>query len=297
MQFFTFDNSAQMEKFFKKNLKSREESKVEYCILDEFKKKKALFVAPHAFVGRVYFEISGRKVYAVVGDKNTGKLARLAALHTNTAYVIPKVLRTEADPARAPEDLGKGLKLLTPFYSEKNRRLGKIYIEIHKNKKLRCVLEKYNEIIDALDPKAVVFIHGMAKFSVDKISKQQKKRKVDIMLGFGKNYEGIGNSKKNALHFKKELINKTNKILKSFNIKKYLEIKISKWSFTGEKNYPLNRHVIEYNKAHKNKRLGINVEFNLAGRTTKGDVNLPTVRYQLAVQALADLVVEWSGKL
>lgn len=296
MQFLTFSDSTKMDKFLKKNLKPSEENRVEYCTLNEFKQKKVLFVAPHAFVKRVRLKISGRDVYVVIGDKNTGRLARLAALHTGTAYAIPRVLRTEADPARSPEDLGKNLKLLAPFYSKKGRRLGKIYIRIHKNKKLHYILKKYHEIITTLSPKAIVFIHGMAKFSIDRISKQQKEKKVDIFLGFGKNYEGIGNSKENALLFKKELINKTKEILSDFDIKKYLRIGISKYAFVGEKNYPLNKHIIEYNRTHKNKRLGINVEFNLAGRTTKKDVNLPTVEYQLGVQALGDLVVEWSRK-
>lgn len=273
-----------MDRVLEKKLKPVEEDGIEYCILDGFKDNRILFTAPHAFTSRIRMKKFGEGAYIGIGDKNTGKLARLAALHTNTAYIIPKVLRTEVDPSRPPEDLGKDLKLLVPIlHSEKEKKT--IYIPIHQNKSLEYILDRYHKLIGSFKPRGIVFIHGM-----------HSRHKFDILLGFGENYIGI-NGKDKAFKFKKELINKTQRLFQKFGIKQELNIEVSKWLFVGKNNYPLEKYVIEYNKKHKKKRIGVNAEFNLRGRTSKEDKNLPTIRYQLALQTLADLTVEWNKKL
>jgi len=272
---FSFDSSEQMENKLKE-LKPIEKEKIEYCILDGFKNNKIIFTAPHALTDRIYLKHLGKNAYVGIGDKNTGKLAKLAALYTNTSYIIPKVVRTEVDMARSPEDIGKNLKLLAPIFYSKTEK--KTYISIHQNKKLRPILERYYNIIDNFDPKSIIFIHGM-----------HKRHNFDLLLGFGQDFAGIG-GKQNAFKFKKELGNKIQE-----KIKQKFKIGVSNWLFVGKNNYLFKKNITDYNKRHKEKKIGINLEFNLRGRITKDDKNMPTPQYQIAVQILANLVVEWTN--
>jgi len=286
MKFFIFHSSECMDKTLKEKLNPNEENGLEYSVLDKFDSFRVLFVAPHAHVRKIYLKKYGRNAYTVVGDKNTGRLTRLAALHTRTGYLIPKVLRISADPARDPDDLGKGMKLLVPLYhSETNKK--KIKMVIHRDEKFKPFLFKFHEVIENFKTKSIVQIHGM-----------HKRHKFDILLGFGKDYLGIG-GKNRAFKLREEFVRKCDEIFENFRMKNDIKIGIAKKLFVGRENYILNKHVISYNNydEHDDKRMGFIAEFNLRGRTSKNDKNLPTMKYQLAVQVLADVVVNWSKKI
>ncbi|MDI6825627.1 MAG: hypothetical protein QMD36_00300 [Candidatus Aenigmarchaeota archaeon] len=273
-----------MDDFLRDKLKPREKDGIEYGILDNFKNNRVLFTAPHAYVKKIYLPEFGERAYVNIGDRNTGRLTRIVALHTRTAFMIPKVLRTRADPARPPDELGKGLKLFATVMGTKNKEL-RTYLEIHKNRKFLHVLEKYHELISNLSPKGIICFHGM-----------HLRREFDVLLGFGKRYEMIL-GKKNAFRFKKELIEKIHDAFPEFGFRQEMKIAVSKILFTGEMNYVLAKHVIEHNKKSQKKRIGINVELNLRGRVSKDDKNLPTPEYQLACQILGELSIEWTRKL
>ena len=94
-----------------------------------------------------------------------------------------------------------------------------------------------------------------------------------------------------SLSSKNLYIKNLNEALPQLKLENKLKINISKWLFTGEKNYVLSRHVIQHNKNNKRKRFGMHVEFNARGRI----LNEESVgkNYQIAAQVLADTVLEW----
>jgi hypothetical protein len=278
MNYLLFQSSESLESFLKRRVCPEVENKIEWCVMEKFPVNRILFTAEHAVVARIDMKEFGAKAYTRVGDKNTGLLARLAAHYTRSAYVIPRFLRTEADAARPPEDLGKGLRLFVRvFYSKQ----ATTYVPIHSNPAYLSCLEKYHQTIEQLNPKAIVSVHGM-----------NVKRKFDVLFGFGENYECIG-GKKEAFRFKNEFASYMDDVLKGMNGN--LNIAVSTWLLTGSRNYVLTKHVAEYNKMHENKRIGMQVEFNWKGRIMNNDRTVPSIPYQAVVQALGDFVFKWTN--
>ena len=272
--YLVFRTPEEMNEFFEKNLKVREKMKIEYAILSNFKKNRVVFCAPHAVTERIYV---GNGKYIGIGDKNTEKLAKIAALRIGSVYISPKFSRREADLTRDPRKLGNGIKLLAPLYGKK---VSKTYVSIHTNKKFMKSLEFYHGLIGRLNPKALVFIHGM-----------HRRSKADVVLGLGKNMEyfiGEDFAKKFLEDFKLG----TSEALKKFSISRELKIRIAR-TYRGIDDYGLKTHVLNHNLESKKKRVGMNVEFNLRGRVTKKYKELPSVEYQLTVQVLADTLLKW----
>ena len=280
MKFVIFNSKKELENFMKK-IRREKLDKIEYGILKNFKKNRVLFTAEHAYTSRVKTPQYGKESYVKIGDKNTDKLAMIMAHKLKSSFLIPRLSRVEADANRPINTLGKNERILLEIFKSKDKN--KKYFRIHRNKEYTPFLEKYHSIIEKLNPSALVCVHGMC----------EKDHPPDILLGFGKNYRIIGGTE-NALEFKNLFIKKVNKTLSQFKIENKLKINISKSLFTGEKNYLLSKHVIQYNKTNRKKRFGMHVEFNARGRIIRR--NFIRKDYQIAAQVLADTVLEWLKK-
>ena len=279
MKFLIFDNTKDRKNFLE-NPSFKKKENVEYGILNNFNKNRILFTAEHNVTTDIKTPKYGKKSFIRMGDKNTDKLAKIMAHRIKSGFLIPKFSRIDVDACRPIENIGKNEKILVKVY---NSNIGMIRYRIHRNKNYVPFLMNYHSIIEKLNPSALISVHGM----------REKGHPPDILMGFGKNYRIIGGVKK-ALEFKKYYIKKLNDVFRKFKTKNMLKINISKWLFTGEKNYVLNKHVIQYNKNNKKKRFGMHVEFNMRGRI----INKEFIRkdYQIASQVLADTILEWMGK-
>lgn len=279
--YLTFATSEELNNFLKRKIEPVVQDKIEYCIMEKFAANKILFTAEHAM--RKKIEVNdGGKGYIYIGDINTDILAKLAAFYIHSAYIFPLFLRTQADAARPPEDIGKGLRLFTRIFSKGSSKT--TYMPIHQDTTYLPYLMKYHELIKHLSPDVIVSIHGM---SVN--------RKFDVLFGFGENYEAIG-GKKNAFRFKNEFESFVDGIFSLVGKKNNLKIALSTQLLTGSKNHVLTKHVIEYNRGlngGQHKRFGMQVEFNWKGRVKTGDKGRPTIPYQILVQALGDFVYKW----
>lgn len=281
--YLTFTTSEALNNFLKRKTEPVIKDKIEYCVMEKFRSTRLLFTAEHAQTKKIEMPEFGKAAYIGIGDKNTGILAKLAAYYMHSAYVIPLFLRTEADASRPVNELGKGLTLLSKvFYANR-----KIHVPIHTDVSYLPYLKRYHKIIEKLNPRALISIHGM-----------NVKRKFDILFGFGDGYKGIGNKKK-AFEFKLKFIEYLDEIFRLLGLKNNLDIAVSTWFLRGSRNEILTSHVIEYNrKSKEEKRFGVQVEFNWRGRAMEADRSIPTLPYQLAVQALGDFVYKWTrGKI
>ncbi|MDI6806555.1 MAG: hypothetical protein QMD14_01920 [Candidatus Aenigmarchaeota archaeon] len=277
MSFFTFGSLDELRSFLGRKIHPQVVEEVEYFVMERFPIKKVLFTAEHAVSKEIPMKEYGKNAYIVIGDKNTDTLAKLAAYYIKSAYVATLFSRIDADAARDTMELGKGLRLFVRvFNSEKQPS---IYVPIHSNKSYLSNLRRYHRVIEELNPKTIISIHGM-----------HVGRKFDMLFGFDKNYGGIG-GKENAFRFKREFISFLDGVFSELGIRNNLEIAVSTWLFTGSRNYVLTKHVIEHNKKSKEKRIGMQVEFNWKGRV--GEIAIPTIPYQVAVQALADFITKW----
>ena len=265
-----------IKKNFPRKIPYKRIKNIDYCILDEFKKNRILFTAEHAQTSVIKTPEYGNKSYISLGDKNTDKLAMMMAHRLQSGFMIPRFSRIDADPCRPINTLGKNERILVKVFGLNEKK----YFLIHRNKNYAPLLSEYHSIIEKLNPSAIVSVHGMGP----------QKHPPDILLGFGRGYRIIG-GRKNALRFKEFFIQKVVDALARLKIENNLNIKISKWLFTGEKNYILFRHVIQHNKESKKKRFGMHVEFNSRGRII--DRNFIRKDYQIASQLLADAVLEW----
>ena len=287
LKYRTFTSSEQMQWFFKRNTEPVVEDKIEYCVMERFKVNRILFTAEHAMRKEIEVNENGKRGYICVGDLNTDVLAKLGATYLRSAYIFPLFVRTEADAARPPEELGKGLRLFTRVFS-KGKSLRITYIPIHKNRAYLQHLLKYHWLIEELNPRAIVSVHGMSV-----------KRKFDVLFGFGDDYMTIG-GKKEAFRFKAEFTDFLDRTFADLGIKNNLKIAVSTWLLMGSRNYVLARHVIDYNKnldKSEKKRIGMQVEFNWKGRVTRSDKARPTIPYQILVQALGDFVFRWTNNV
>jgi len=251
--------------------------------MEKFPGSRILFTAEHAQTVRVPLEDVGSKAYAGLGDKNTGILAKIGAYYLRSAYMMPLFVRTDADASRPPEDLGRGLRL---FVKPRHGQHKTVAVQIHKKSGMMQHLSKYHNTIEALDPSVIVSVHGISA-----------KRKFDLLFGFGKDYEFIG-GKSEAFRFRNEFTNYLDYIFREIGVNHALKIGVSTWRFTGSQNYVLTKHVGEYNEKRdkgKKKRIGLQVEMNFRGRVSSDDENIPTIPYQLVVQALGDFVYRWKN--
>jgi len=279
MGYLTFDSSESLRAFFTRKLNPTEKNNIEFCVMEKFPVNKILFTAEHAVCNKIPMKKFGKKAYIGIGDKNTDLLAKLAAFSIRSAYMIPKFLRTEADASRSPEELGLGLRLFSKIFYSKGQST--TYIPIHTDPSYLPYLQGYHRTIEELDPRTIISIHGM-----------HIKRKFDLLFGFGENYEAIG-GKKEAFRFKNEFNSFLDNVFKKLGLRGNLNIAVSTWFLTGSRNYVISNHVIEHNKKSENKRIGMQVEFNWRGRVKKGDL-VPTLAYQVVVQALGDFIFKWT---
>jgi len=193
---------------------------------------------------------------------------------------MPLFCRIDADASRDPKELGKGLRLFVHTHGTKKQKY--VFLPIHRNKNFLPYLINYHKIIESLNPRILISVHGVSI-----------KRKFDLILGFGRNYMGIG-GKKNAFKFKIEFLEFLDRVFNSLGMKNNLEIVVSTWRFTGSMNFVLTSHVIDYNKKNSDKRrLGFQVEFNYRGRVSKFDKRLPSPEYQVTIQALGLFSLQW----
>ena len=250
-----FKNLKEFNDFFNKIRTNWIENKIEYKVFSGYEENKILIVAPHAFQGRCFVNISGKMKKIKVGETNIHILTKIASYNINGAFIISYVPRTEADFARKPELLGKGLKLNFLVNGKRHP------IDIHKNTKYFYLLEKFHKMIEDLNPKFILSFHGT------------EIPNFDALLGFGKNKKYI-KGKENAFRFRKNVLKK----LKKLDIQD-LKIKISK-IYRGISEAVLNMHV-------KDNRMGILVEFNKTGR-----LPFPSLKYQKMAICIAETAAE-----
>lgn len=291
--YLVFASSDALERFFKRKIHPKTENGIEYCVMERFAGNRILFTAEHAQTKRIVVESLDTHEYVGVGDKNTDVLVKIAAYYLRSAYIMPLFVRTEADASRPPEDLGRGLRLFVTVKRSgrdvKGRSSGykTSYIQIHKDSSMLPKLLKYHQTIEKLDPRTIVSLHGLSR-----------KREYDMLFGFGHDYECIG-GKNQAFKFKNEFTEYLGSVFREIGVRSNLKIAVSTWKFTGSKNHVLVNHVIEHNKKTtdpKKKRIGLQAELNLRGRVTKNDDSIPTIPYQLVVQALGDFVFKWNNR-
>jgi hypothetical protein len=274
-----------MNRFFRRKISPTATGAVEYCVMEKFRGNRVLFTAEHAQTKRLPLREVGKKTYVGVGDKNTGVLAKIGAYYLRSAYIMPRFIRTDADASRPPDDLGIGLRLFVrPNHSEQKT----MYVPIHADKSSLPKLNEYHRVIEQLDPRAIISVHGISI-----------KREFDLLFGFGEDYETIG-GKKEAFRFRHEFTEYLDRIFRETGVRTNLKIAVSTWRFTGSQNHVLTRHIIEHNRTTtkndpKKKRIGFQIEMNLRGRRTRGDSGLPTISYQLTMQALGDFIYKWNN--
>jgi len=277
--FLVFKSSKDLESFLKRKLDPVRKNGVEYCTFNNFRRNRILFTAEHAVTKKVFLPSLGKGAYVGVGDVNTDILAKLGAVFNKGAYVMPLFCRTEADASRDPRELGKGLRLFVHTHKTKKQKY--VFLPIHRNKNFLPFLINYHKIIESLNPRILISVHGVSV-----------KRKFDVILGFGEEYMGIG-GKRNAFRFKIEFLDFLDRIFHSLGMENDLEVAVSTWRFTGSMNFVLTSHVIEYNKKNSDKRMGFQVEFNYKGRVYNFDKRLPSPQYQIVVQALGFFSLMW----
>jgi len=272
--FLVWENRKKFFDFLKRKFDPIVEKKVEYQVFEKFGINRILFTAEHATIGNVYCEELNRSLK--VGDRNTGLVAKIGAFGLRSAYIFPLFSRVEADAARDPKEIGKGLKLFT-FVRDSKKKY--VHVTIHKNKKFLIYLNHYHDIIEKINPKVIISVHGISG-----------KRKWDIAFGFGKNFEIVG-GKKEALNFLLNFQDYLDKIFRKFKIEKFYVMDIFDWRFAASKNFVLTKHVVEFNKKNKEKRFGMQVEINKRERVDEKE-KIPTIACQIFIQALGKFVKE-----
>jgi hypothetical protein len=266
-------------KKFRKNFNPDKLHHIKFEKLEKYAENRVLITAEHAKTTRLKTPERGEEAYIGVGDTNTAQLAKLAAWHLKAGYILPSLLRTDIDLARPPGS--RNLELKAPILKTgfSTRELKVVYISTAKG--LDHVTDFYHKKIENLAPRKILAFHGM-----------NHPAKTDILLGFGPDRSYIGGAK-NAFRFKKFFKERLEYRLKFYGLRRKITIKIGRTLFTGTKNYPLYRHIMEHNKTHKSKRIGIHAEFNRGGRSMRLNRRLPKLRYQLAAQVLAECINEW----
>jgi len=275
-----FESYDALERFLSRKVSVTEEDAVEYCKMEKYPVSKILFTAEHDKTTRVHLKQISETAYAGLGDTNTGTLAKIGAYYLRSGFLVPKFVRTDADPSRPPGELGKGLRL---FVKQKRTGNSPVSIPIHKRASMMPKLMRYHEVIDEMDPDVIMSVHGVSA-----------KRDFDMVFGFGKDFNYIG-GKREAFRFRDQFSQELDRVFSELGISANLDIRVSTWRFMGHKNYVLSHHVDEYNKNNGRKRIGMQVEFNHRGRVSKEDDRLPTIPYQMAIQVLGDFMYKWKN--
>jgi len=298
-----FKTKKGIRRFFKENTQPVIRKKVEFCVFEKYKKKRVLVTAEHAYVRLIHFPQFGENAKIVFGDRNTGWLARISAYNFGSAYIVPRFDRFNADACRNPKLLGKKIEYLAHVIKG---NVDSAYVNIHNNINYMKNLLYYHELINDLKPRAILSIHGFSP---------RKKKKYDILLGFGRKMNLIG-GKENALKFKEEFEQKLEDYLNKIDLEKYpsinkdIKVKLSK-VFTGHGNYILRKFVTWRNKKideakepgfpeKRRKRIGLHAEFSSMGRKIgDGDHKhkMLSVEYQVASFLLAKMLYKWSKKI
>ncbi len=251
----------------------------------KYRKTKVLITAEHAETTRIPViglkTKSGKETFIPVGDKNTDKLAKLAAKAVNGAYILSHLPRTTVDMSKSPKELQEDISVPVKIAGTKKMMTRLI---IHTNPKKERILKKYQNRVKRLRPEIILCYHGM-----------HDRHKSDITLGFGPHKIYIG-GREYATMFTKYYKKVLRKTLEGMNLKNNLKIRRSKYIFLGRTNFTLKKNVRLYNKKFNKKRMGIHVEFNLRGRTRKSSKEVPKLRYQVAAQVLAKCSVNFWEK-
>lgn len=248
--------------------------------LYDYRRTRVLITAEHAETARIHVMTtkSGKVTFIPVGDKNTDKLAKLAAQFVGGAYILSRLPRTTVDMSRSPKDFRKKITLSVRVSGTKNTMTKLV---IHANPKKERILNRYQKRVATLNPRIIISYHGM-----------NKRHNSDITLGFGPNKIYIG-GRKYARMFTKYFRDELNRTLDKMQLKGGMKVRRSKYTFLGRSNFVLRKNVMYYNRSHKSKRIGIHVEFNLRGRTRKSSKEVPKLRYQVAAQVLAKCAFEF----
>ncbi len=254
----------------------RTDHMIEYEVLRNYSKDRILITAEHAATKKLFMPEYGKRAFVGIGDKNTDKLAKLAAFHINGAYMIARILRTQVDLSRPYKEFKKA-RLYAGLFNVEEQRKTKVLI--HKDIGKADILFFFHRKIEELKPRAILSFHGM-----------HMRYKPDIILGFGPGRRYFDR----PFEFRDFFHERLGSTLDSLKMDNEFDIKIGKKLFTGTKNYTLYRHVKEFKG--RPKRLGIHVEFNLRGRIRESTNELPKLRYQVAAQILADCLKEWIKK-
>ena len=247
---------------------------IEYEVLRNYSKNRILITAEHAATKKLFLPEYGKRAFVGIGDKNTDKLAKLAAAHIGCAYMIARILRTQVDLSRPYKEFKKA-RLYAGLFNVEEQKKTKVLI--HKDIGKADVLFFFHKKIEELKPRAILSFHGM-----------HMRYKPDIILGFGPGRRYFDRPFEFRDFFHERLCS----VLDSLRLNNEFDIKIGNKLFTGTKNYTLYRHVRQFKGRS---RLGIHVEFNLRGRISKSTNELPKLRYQVAAQVLADCLKEWSS--
>lgn len=251
----------------------------------KYKKTRVLITAEHAETSRIPVigikTESGEEPFIPVGDKNTDKLAKLAAKSVNGAYILSRLPRTTIDMSRSPKELKKNVTVPVKIFGTKKMMTRLL---VHKSPKKERILKRYQRRVNRLHPEVILSYHGM-----------HHRHRSDITLGFGPNKIYIG-GRKYAVLFTRLFKKRLKVAFAEHKLKDGLKIRRSKYTFLGRSNYTLKRNVRLYNKKYKKKRMGIHVEFNLRGRTRRDSKEVPKLRYQVAAQVLACTAAEFWEK-
>ena len=258
-----FDSRNELVDFLRRKLQPTKVGEIEFQSLENYPARRILFTAEHPKVNHF------PELEAWVGEKDTDLLAKLAALHLRSAFLVSWIPRHEADAARDPAQLGKGLRLWL-----KTRNGKTIFVPIHRNPAYFGKLVFFHKKIQELKPRILVSIHGT-----------HRSRKFDLLLGFGANYEGIG-GKKAALEFKLKFLDYLDKVFSELGLREDFKVGVGKLRFAGGVNYVLDKHVVEFNKSSGEKRIGVQAEFNwkIRGEDLKYS--------QVVVQALGEFLLQ-----
>src|SRR3989338_9178949 len=173
MQYPTFKAKENIMISIKNIASPATEKKAEWCVFPGFNKRRVILTAEHAYTKEMAVKKLGKNAKALLGDTNTGWLARLGALYMNSAYAIPKMHRIDADACKDPKMLGSGVRYMALV---RGGAIKKTSILTHRNKGYLSYLLRYHSIIEYLRPDSIISVHGM--------SEEATNGRFDILLGF-----------------------------------------------------------------------------------------------------------------
>ena len=259
--------------------------RIEHNEFSGFAKKRLLITAEHALTKTI--RVDDGRIF--IGDRNTGILARITAFGTSSAYAIPRFNRYYADASRNPSLLGKGV----PYRAKvKVLKGGKIrwetkIINTHISVKYAGSLAEYHRTIEALNPRAILSIHGKSSPSA--------KKKFHMLLGAGPDYEYMG-GKRNAFRFRRRFREKIKEVLSKMQLDERgpllgedINSGLSR-RLSGRRNFILKKFVAQHNESGR-KRIGLQVELDDTGRKLGPNKNV-AYEYQIALQVIADMLAQ-----